>query len=214
MTDMKSDGVAAPATMPPTGRGRRHWAAALQQNAVYAALSRVVLAHPRVAAMLVVGIPVLWVVVWNVLPLIGMLRISFLDEYPARITQGPGVTIEHYLSLFTELAAYRPFLRTMGFALAVVLVNFIVALPIAYFLAKRVPRNWQIRLLILVTVPSWVSEVIRAFSQILLLASNGAINITLQWSGDLRSRSVSVQLVRRRRRHHLRHRALHAGAAL
>lgn len=189
MTNLGSDSVSAPSRAATSASGRSHWSARLQRNGVYAALAGMLHAHPRIAGILMVGVPVLWVVVWNLLPLIEMARISFLDEYPVRITREAVITAEHYVTLLTDPIAYRPFLRTMAFALSVVVGSFLVALPIAYFLAKRVPGSWQIRLLILVTVPSWVSEIIRAFSQILLYASNGAINIVLQWTG-LTSRPI------------------------
>lgn len=162
---------------------RRHWGAVLQENPIYAAAVSVISRFPRLANAMVIVIPVAFIVIWNVFPLIEMLRISFLDEFPARISGEPQVTAQHYITLFTDGNAIRPFLRTMMFALCVAGGTLIVTLPIAYFLAKRVPANLQIRLLILVIIPSWVSEIIRVFSHVLLFASNGAVNIVLQWGG-------------------------------
>lgn len=168
-------------TSRPTAR-RAHWSYSLLNNPLYRTVAEGLRRHGRLAAMLMVIIPVAWLVLWNIVPILQMLNISFMERYPVPAGQDMVRTIAHYTLIFTDYTIYRPFLRTMGFALVVSFIALVVMMPIAYFIAKKVPKSWQIRLLLLVMVPSWVGELIRVFSYVLLFASNGAINIVLMWA--------------------------------
>lgn len=161
----------------PIGRRRDlHWSGLLLENRAYNAVSDLVSRRRWIAPALLVGFPIALLVFWNIVPLFQMLYISFLHQYPGTISEGPQFSVQHYLALLTDPAVYRPFIRTIIFAMSVVVGTFIVTLPIAYFLAKGVSSNWQIRLLLIVLIPVWVSDLIRIFSYIILFASNGAVN--------------------------------------
>jgi spermidine/putrescine transport system permease protein len=148
----------------------------------YAAVSGLLNRNMRIASALMVLIPVGFLVFWNILPLFQMLNISLMEKYPVPAGQDMVRTFEHYASLFTDHTIYNPYLRTIGFALVVSFIALILMTPLAYFIAKKVPANWQVRLLLLALVPSWVGELIRVFSYVLIFASNGAINIVLMWA--------------------------------
>lgn len=165
------------------GQGRPHWSALLLGSAWYIWLSAVLSRHRRLAAALLILIPVTWLVIWNILPLIQMFNISLLPRYPRPVGDESGLTLQHYQLMFTDRTIYNPFIRTIVFCLVVSFATLVFMMPLAYFIAKKVPANWQIRLLLLALVPSWVGELIRVFSYVLMFASNGAINLVLQWAG-------------------------------
>ena len=165
------------------GGAARHWSYLLLANPVYAGIGAFLSRLPRLRMALLVLPPVAWVVVWHVLPLVQIARISVQRRYPSARPEDQVTTFEHYLSVLNDPNIYGPLLKTIGYSLWVAAVSFIMMLPIAYFLARRVSKAWQMRLLILIIMPAWVSEVIRVFSYVLIFASNGLINIILQSLG-------------------------------
>lgn len=168
---------------PPHRPSGVHWSARLMRFPIYGLFNRYVVAQPVASLALLLGLPFVWVISLNVLPLFEMARISVFEIYPLPAGTAPSFTLSHYWALMTEPIYYRPFLRTFVFAATVVVGALITMLPIAYFLAKGVTVKWQIRLLLLVLTPSWAGEVIRVFSYVLLLSNNGAINLLLKKLG-------------------------------
>lgn len=168
--------------IPKPRAGHAHWSAVLLGNPAYQAISSFLGKRQKFAGILLVVIPVAWLVIWNILPLLQMVNISLMQRYPKPPDEATVYTAEHYGLLLTDPTIYAPFVRTIVFALVVAFITLVLMLPLAYFVAKKVPVNWQIRLLLLALVPSWVGELIRVFSYVLLFASNGAVNLVLQWA--------------------------------
>lgn len=100
------------------------------------------------------------------------------------------LTIDHTLTLknirtfFNSELYPRVFLRTVGMAAAVTATDIVLAFPLAYFLAKRVRRNREL-LLVLVIFPLWSSYLVRVFAWKTLLGTNGILNSFLIWTGIL-----------------------------
>ncbi len=99
---------------------------------------------------------------------IGLDRLS-LDSYRAAATP-----------LFAEL-----FARTMRTAMLGTGLCLLVAFPVAYVLATRVPRRWRPLALAVVIVPFWTSFLLRTFAWRILLAGNGPVSEALQGLGLL-----------------------------
>ena len=129
------------------------------------------------------AVPFLWVAIAHIGPLIAMARISLLDVYP-----GPPGAAAHYglsaYALFLRVAGYRAsLLQSLELAGATTCASLLLAYPLAYYVALRVPpARRQFRLMLLVA-PFWTSEVLRMFAVVLLLANRGALNALLRWSG-------------------------------
>ena len=75
------------------------------------------------------------------------------------------------------LATFR---STLGIALTGTLLLLVVAFPLAYALATRVPPRWRGLLLGLVIVPFWTSFLLRTFAWRIILAPNGIVSDRLQ----------------------------------
>lgn len=77
------------------------------------------------------------------------------------------------------------FLGTVWYSAIVTVVTFCLAYPLAYYLAKVVnPRTLPL-LFLLLFVPMWVSEVLRAFAWFIILAFKGPLNALLMGVGVL-----------------------------
>jgi spermidine/putrescine transport system permease protein len=149
----------------------------------YAALSDMLLASPRRQFWVLLIIPILWVFITHLGPILQMLNVSLLTNYPPSPNKVPSYTLEHYGKFFTDSIFVTPFLRTMVFSTVLTLTTLIVMYPVAYFLARHVRRDRQILFLMLLLIPFWVGEIVRIFAMMILLGNNGALNIALQWLG-------------------------------
>jgi len=170
-------------TEPPRADPRRSVWGRLLQNRAYRAISGTLLATPRRRFMALAIFPLLWIFAANVGPILSMARIGFLDSYPPKVGHVPSFTVDNFLRFFGDDIFLVPFFRTLAFATVLTLVTLIITYPVAYFLAKHVKRDNQLRFLLLVLIPFWVGEIVRTFAIMILLGNNGAVNLALRYLG-------------------------------
>jgi spermidine/putrescine transport system permease protein len=97
-------------------------------------------------------------------------------------------TVEHGLWLDSYLRALEPLYlgilwRSFLLAAATTLVCLLSAYPVAWWLARRAPRRYRNALLALVILPFWTSFLVRMYAWIVLLRSEGVINLVLSGLG-------------------------------
>lgn len=149
----------------------------------YRAFSDALSMHPGMRYGLVAVLPVLWIVVANVAPLARMVLISFYESFPLPPGETPTLTLAQYQAFFERPLYLIAFARTFIFAALATALTLFVIFPIAYYISKVVPRDKRLRLLLLAIAPFWISEIIRSFAWILMLANRGAVNSFLMWTG-------------------------------
>jgi len=132
---------------------------------------------------IVAALPVAWIIVANLAPLVQMAMISLYDRYPLAPGTEPQFTLRHYTAFFGRPHYLTAFLRTFVFGTAVTALTLVVVFPIAFYISKVAAPARRTRLLLLVIAPFWVSEVIRSFAWILMLANRGAVNSFASWIG-------------------------------
>jgi spermidine/putrescine transport system permease protein len=103
------------------------------------------------------------------LPLIVMLVFSF-GERGAAGGYVPAFTADNYLNL---PARAKAFVNTLTLAPLGTLLTAIIAFPMAYFLAIKVPPKWRVLMLVLVMAPFWTSQLMRYYAWIMILGSKG-----------------------------------------
>lgn len=155
----------------------------LGTSGAYAALSDMLTASPRRQFWFLLAVPILWVFVTHLGPILQMLNVSLLTSYPPSPDTEPSYTLEHYAKFWSDSIFITPFLRTLVFSSVLTLTTLLIMYPVAYFLARHVSRDRQIVFLMLLLIPFWVGEVVRIFAMMILLGNNGAINLLLQWLG-------------------------------
>jgi len=69
--------------------------------------------------------------------------------------------------------------RSLLLAAATTALCLAIAYPVAWWLARRVPARWRNALLTLVILPFWTSFLVRMYAWIVLLRSEGVINLAL-----------------------------------
>lgn len=149
----------------------------------YARASGVLLASPRRQFWLLALPAVAWLLLAHLGPILQMLRVSVLDAYPPSVGETPRFTLENYARFFEEAIYLQPFIRTLVFATTVTLATLLITYPVAYFLARHVPRERGMLMLLILLIPFWVGEIVRTYAIMILLGNNGAVNLALGWLG-------------------------------
>ncbi|QFT99914.1 Spermidine/putrescine transport system permease protein PotB (plasmid) [Roseovarius sp. THAF8] len=120
--------------------------------------------------VLLLAVPVAFMLAFFAAPFAAVALTSFRD------TDGAW-TLANYVRVVSDPYYLRSMWTTLSIALWVTLITILLGYPLAYFMAFRVRNRWLKRLIyIIVVTPLFTSNVVRAFSWIILLGRNGFIN--------------------------------------
>jgi putative spermidine/putrescine transport system permease protein len=131
--------------------------------------------HAGVRIVGLLAMPMGWLLLIYFLPLGLLFLTSFwdTDSFTGRIQRE--FTTENFTDLFREPAYLFTMLRTVGVAAAVTVLCAVLALPMAYFMARVAPRRWQPVLVALVLTPLWASYLVKVYAWRTLLAPEGGL---------------------------------------
>jgi putative spermidine/putrescine transport system permease protein len=145
-------------------------------------LSTYLYTRPTLFLLLLFSLPLLYMLVVYLGSLFALLVNSFfrLDDFSGKVVRE--VTLKNYLTLL-EPANLDIVRRTVGMALAVTLLDALLAFPLAYYMARyATPRNkgW---LYLAVILPLWSSYLVRVYSWRLILAKEGILSWVVERLG-------------------------------
>ena len=141
--------------------------------------ARVLAQHPRLRLGALLSLPTLWLVVAYLGSLAAMFVTAFwtTDTFTGDVVRT--VTLENFRTLLGDPVYRSIALRTVGVAVAVTVVDALIALPVAFFMAKVAgPRTRQVMVVAILT-PLWASYLVKAYAWRVMLGENGAINWAL-----------------------------------
>lgn len=139
-----------------------------------------------------------WLVMLVIVPNITLLEQSFRPYLPVAEIGGPRDTysLGNYMKVldgnvqksllgisFSIPVHVYTFFLTIFYSMLVTFICFVMAYPLAYYLAKIVRPKSLPTLLLMLFIPLWVSEVLRAFAWWIILAFKGPLNAMLQGLG-------------------------------
>lgn len=126
------------------------------------------------AALGLVSPACLWLLAFFLVPLVLILRLSFLGFSP---TSGivPALALDNYRKIFTDEYYVGIFVRTLRISLLVTVLAFLFGYPEAYYLT-RIRGRAKALVLVAVLSPLIVSAITRTFGWFILLAPNGLVN--------------------------------------
>ncbi len=139
-----------------------------------------------------------WLVMLVIVPNITLLEQSFRPYLPVAEIGGPRDTygVGNYMKVldgnvqksllgisFSIPVHVYTFFLTIFYSMLVTFICFVMAYPLAYYLAKIVRPKSLPTLLLMLFIPLWVSEVLRAFAWWIILAFKGPLNAMLQGLG-------------------------------
>jgi spermidine/putrescine transport system permease protein len=128
-----------------------------------------------------------WVFILILLPQLSMLDFSFRHHLPPPEMGGPKdvYTLEHYKFLVLGAqgadSSYNAvdlgvFVRTLLAALFVTLLDLALCYPLAYYLGQSNGGGFIRVLVLLLIIPYWVNEILRAFAFRIIFGDSGVIN--------------------------------------
>ncbi len=126
------------------------------------------------------GVPLVWLVVFFVVPIAIVAAYSF-DLYS--LFPGPhGFALAGWRGFFHDPVYLRLFWKSVKMSLIVSAVIVVLAYPLAYYLALSGTRRKYILLLVLIA-PFLTSYLLRVLAWKVILGDQGVINSFLVWSG-------------------------------
>ena len=153
---------------------------------------------------LVIAVPVLWLVVFFLIPFLVVAKISlsqsaiaqppylplteWTDDGQAVITLNFG----NFSYLFEDPLYLNAYLSSLKIAFVSAVLALLVGYPIAYYIARS-PDPRRSILLTLVILPFWTSFLLRVYAWQGFLRSNGVINNFLLWTGIIEQPLVMLQ---------------------
>ncbi len=120
---------------------------------------------------------------WLTLAYLGSLAILLLSAFWATDSFTSDVVHTWNTDNFHELLTtpvYRTIaLRTLSIAAAVTVVDALLALPMAFFMARVAGRRWRRPLLVAVLTPLWAGYLVKAYAWRVMLGENGVVGAAL-----------------------------------
>ena len=136
-------------------------------------LSTFLSTHARARLALLLSAPLAWLVLVYIVALAALLITALwsVDAFSGLITQT--WTLDNIITVVTGSLYQSVTLRTIGVALLVTVVDIVIALPIAFFMAKVASPRLQRVLVVAVLMPLWASYLVKAYAWRSVLAEGG-----------------------------------------
>ena len=116
------------------------------------------------------------------LPL-GVMFIFSLWTTNANLDIVPVWNLDNYAQFFNSSAYVRTLGKTVIMGAAVTAICLVIAVAVAYFLARYISRRWARLALLVIIVPFWSSYLLRVYSWQAILGEKGALNQLLMGLG-------------------------------
>ena len=145
------------------------------RDTAFRRLSSFLTTHPRTRLALLLTAPLFWLVVVYIVALVLLLVTAFwsVDSFTGEIITE--WTLDNIITVLTGSLYQTVTLRTLGVALLVTLIDVVLALPIAFYMAKVASPRAQRILLIAVLMPLWASYLVKAYAWRSVLSQDGIL---------------------------------------
>jgi spermidine/putrescine transport system permease protein len=122
-----------------------------------------------------------WLLALVVLPYLYLFENSFRPYLQVADIGGPKdvYSLDNYLTFFRSPIHIQVFFLTIIYSSIVTVLCFAIAYPLAYYLSKVAKITAVPTLFLLLLIPLWVSEILRAFAWFIILALKGPLNYGL-----------------------------------
>jgi putative spermidine/putrescine transport system permease protein len=139
--------------------------------------------NPRLAVAGLVGPATLYVGIGLLVPLAILLRYSLNQFVPGKFMVD-ALTVENYVKFFTDIYYTGVLMRTVRVALVTTVICLVTAFPLAYVLARTHTR-YKTMLIMLVVLPLFVGNAVRAAGWMVAFGNKGLVNASLMGLGAL-----------------------------
>jgi putative spermidine/putrescine transport system permease protein len=121
---------------------------------------------------------------WLVLAYLGSLTTMFLsafwsvDSFTGKVIKN--FSLANFQTLFTQSVYARLALRSLSVALIVTVIDALLAIPIAFFMAKVLPPKLRSFAVVLVVLPLWASYLVKTYAWRTMFSNEGVIDWLLK----------------------------------
>ncbi|MEM6888284.1 MAG: ABC transporter permease [Pseudomonadota bacterium] len=123
----------------------------------------------------------LWTIAFFIVPFVVMGAMSLATLEGRTLVWD--LSLANYIELTEKTYLWRSILVSLEVTLTVTVVSVLLAYPLAWIIAFRVPQRWQRLVLLLAILPFWTSYVVRSYAWLLVLAREGMVNQTMMTLG-------------------------------
>lgn len=122
-----------------------------------------------------------WLLALVILPNLYLFENSFRPYLPVVEMGGPKDTysLNNYMTFVNSPIHITVFIWTIVFSSVVTALCFFFAYPLAYYLSKKASAKSLPTLFLILTIPLWVSEIMRSFAWFIILSLKGPLNFFL-----------------------------------
>ena len=128
-----------------------------------------------------IGPATIFVTVSLLVPILILFRYS-LNDFKPGVLMIDAFTIKQYVLFFTDPYFTAAFYRTVRVAVIVTAICVVLAFPLAYVVARTQSRYKHL-LIMLIVLPLFVGNAVRAAGWMTLFGNKGFLNVSLQWLG-------------------------------
>jgi len=120
--------------------------------------------HPRFRLAALLSAPMAWLVVVYLGSLAALFLTAFwtVDDFTGQLVKT--FTMKNFQQVFTNTAYLGTVLRTISIALLVTLFCLILAMPLAFFMARVARVSWRPLLVAMVLTPLWASYLVKVYA--------------------------------------------------
>ena len=144
--------------------------------------------HPRLRLAALLAAPMFWLVVVYLGSLAALFVTAFwtVDDFTGQVIRT--FTTKNFVNLFTNVGYLQTVVRTVGIALAVTVIAAIIAVPLAFWMARIARPRWRPLLVALILTPLWASYLVKVYAwRAMLEPGNGVVSWFLAPFGDVGS---------------------------
>ncbi|WP_406044475.1 ABC transporter permease [Micromonospora sp. NBC_00898] len=140
--------------------------------------------HARVRLAALLAAPLLWLLV----AYLGSLAVLFVsalwtvNSFTGDLVREP--TFANFRTIATEEVYRTVTLRSLGVAAAVTVIDMLVALPMAFFMAKVASPRSRRLLVIAILTPLWASYLVKAYAWRVMLGNGGPVDWLFGGAGN------------------------------
>ncbi|WP_104135389.1 MULTISPECIES: ABC transporter permease [unclassified Cryobacterium] len=129
--------------------------------------------HSRLRLSLLLSAPLFWLGLVYIAALAALLITALwtVDSFTGQISQT--WTVDNIVAVLTGSLYQTVTLRTVGVALLVTIIDIVIALPIAFYMAKVASPRAQRLLVIAILMPLWASYLVKAYAWRSVLSQGG-----------------------------------------
>jgi putative spermidine/putrescine transport system permease protein len=132
--------------------------------------------RPRTRLVLLLSAPLAWLIIAYLGAIATMLVSSFgtIDSFTGKTVHS--FTTDNLHSLVTDSVYRTVGLRTIGVALAVTVIDAIVAFPIAFYMSMIASTRMRRAMVVAVLTPLWASYLVKAYAWRTILSPDGPLS--------------------------------------